>query len=86
MQVGARPDEAETAYDVRVKMATKTTEPVPDLGDKAVWAVEGVSGAGPNRALYVMKGSVFFWLTPTSWSWELADARGLAEKVVSRLP
>ena len=86
MQVDARPDDADIGYNVRVKMATKTTEPVSGLGDKAVWAVEGVKGAGPDRALYIMKGNVFFWLTPTLWSWELADAKGLAQKVVSRLP
>lgn len=86
VQVAENARNAETGFDVRVNMATKATEAVPGVGDRAVWAVEGVSGAGPARALYVVKGNVFFWLVPYSWAWAPEDAKGLASKIVSKLP
>ena len=47
MQVDEKPVNAEIGFDTRVSMATKKTEPIPDLGDKAVYALEGVECQAP---------------------------------------
>ncbi|MHB1413856.1 MAG: hypothetical protein ACYC1C_01285 [Chloroflexota bacterium] len=86
MQVEQRPANAEIAFETRVSMATKKTEPVPSLGDKAVYALEGVQGAGRDGAIYVLKGSVFFWITPTFGELTREDAVKLSQKALDRLP
>ncbi len=86
MQVDEKPANAEIGFDTRVSMATKKTESIPDLGDKAVYALEGVSGAGRAGVVYVLKGSVFFWITPTFGELTQEDAVKLAQKVLGRLP
>lgn len=43
-------------------------------------------GAGRAGVVYVLKGSVFFWITPTFGELTQEDAVKLAQKVLGRLP